>query len=422
MNRLSDLVRSQPKHGFEFPAWLDRLVSVGIISSDPHVVRRQRFTNVVAYAIAINATQHLVTNIVYAFQALAIVHVYNVIVIVTALMVPRLHRFGDNTAAIILLSLMLLGHLFIVWILGLDSGLQIYFTLAAVILFMFGIEQWRLFLVWFSLACVELIIVLQFAPKQGLVLITDTSFHRALSGQAMINAIALNAIIIFYALAALRRAESEREQEHMRSEALIEAIMPPSIAARLKSGEVKIADGIENLSILFADLVDFTSAAKDLSPGEVVDYLDSLVCAFDALCETHGAEKIKTIGDSYMAVTGLYGEDVSGAIGIARLALAMLDIIDERPPLGSRRLKLRIGIHCGAVVAGVIGETRIAYDVWGEAVNMASRMESHGVPGRIQVSEAFYSLTGPSFIFEERGPINVKGLSASRTFFLVAPR
>lgn len=208
----------------------------------------------------------------------------------------------------------------------------------------------------------------------------------------------------------------------MRSEALIEAIMPPSIAARLKSGEVKIADGIENLSILFADLVDFTSAAKDLSPGEVVDYLDSLVCAFDALCETHGAEKIKTIGDSYMAVTGLYGEDVSGAIGIARLALAMLDIIDERPPLGSRRLKLRIGIHCGAVVAGVIGETRIAYDVWGEAVNMASRMESHGVPGRIQVSEAFYSLTGPSFIFEERGPINVKGLSASRTFFLVAPR
>jgi len=123
-----------------------------------------------------------------------------------------------------------------------------------------------------------------------------------------------------------------------------------------------------------------------------------------------------------MAVTGLYGEDISGAIRIARLALAMLDIIDERPPLGNRRLKLRIGIHCGAVVAGVIGETRIAYDVWGEAVNMASRMESHGVPGRIQVSEAFYSLAGPSFFFEERGPINVKGLSASRTFFLVAPR
>ena len=422
MNRLSDLVRSQPKHGFEIPAWIDRLVSVGIVSSDPQVIRRQRFTNVVAYAIAANAVQHLVTNIVYAFQALAVVHIYNAIIIATALMIPRLHRFGDNTAAMTLLPLMMLGHLFIVWMLGQDSGLQIYFTLAAVILFMFGIEQWRLFLVWFGLACAELIVVLQFAPKQGLVLITDASFHRAISGQAMINAIALNAVMIFYALAALRRAESEREQEHMRSEALIEAIMPPSIAARLKSGEEKIADGIENLSILFADLCGFTSAAHDLSPGEVVDYLDSLFRGFDALCETHGAEKIKTIGDSYMAVAGLHGEDVSGAIRIARLALAMLETIDEHPPLGDRRLKLRIGLHCGAAVAGVIGETRIAYDVWGEAVNMASRMESHGVPGRIQVSEAFHSLTGQIFVFEERGPINVKGLSQSRTFFLAAPR
>ena len=97
-------------------------------------------------------------------------------------------------------------------------------------------------------------------------------------------------------------------------------------------------------------------------------------------------------------------------------------MIDERPPLGSRRLKLRIGIHCGPAIAGVIGETRIAYDVWGEAVNMASRMESQGVPGRIQVSEAFHSFTRPNFIFEERGTLDIKGLSASRTFFLVASR
>jgi adenylate cyclase len=111
-------------------------------------------------------------------------------------------------------------------------------------LFMFGVEQWRLFLVWFSLACAAL----QFAPEQGLLLVTDASFRRALYGQAMINAIAINAIMIFYALAALRRAESELEQHHMRSEALIETVMPPSIAARLKSGEERIADRIENLS------------------------------------------------------------------------------------------------------------------------------------------------------------------------------
>src|SRR5664279_3583930 len=237
MNRLRDLVRSQPKHGFEFPSWLDRLVSVGIVKLDPQVGRRQRFTNVAAYATAANAGQHFVINIIRAFQALAVVHVYNAIIIVVALTIPRLHRFGDNAAAITLQSLIMMGQLFIVWILGRDSGLHIYFMLAGAMLFMFGIEQWRLFLVWFILACAALIFVMQFAPKRGLLLVMDASFRRALSDQAMINAIAINAIMIFYALAALRRAESELQQQHMRSEALIETVMPPSIAARLKAGE-----------------------------------------------------------------------------------------------------------------------------------------------------------------------------------------
>jgi adenylate cyclase len=114
-------------------------------------------------------------------------------------------------------------------------------------LFMFGIEQWRLFLVWFILACAALIFVMQFAPEQGLLLVRDTSFRQALSSQATINAIAINALLIFYALAVLRRAESELEQQHMRSEALIETVTPSSIAARLKSGEERIADRIENL-------------------------------------------------------------------------------------------------------------------------------------------------------------------------------
>jgi adenylate cyclase len=422
MNRLLDLVRSQPKLGFEFPAWLDRLVSVGIVTSDPQVARRQRFTNVAAYATAINTVQHLAFDVVYAFQALAIVHIYNAIIIIIALMIPRLHRYGDNVAAMTLLSVDLVGHVFIVWMLGRDSGLHIYFTLAGAILFMFGVEQWRLFLAWFALWCAALIFVMQFAPPQGVVLVSDASFRHLLSSAAMIDTMAINAALIFYALAALRQAESELVQQHMRSEELIASIIPPSIAARLKSGEQRVADRIENLSVLFADLVGFTAAAHDLAPGEVVDYLDGLVRAFDALCESHGAEKIKTIGDSYMAVTGLQEEDVTGADRIARLALAMLKLIDEHPPLGSRRLKLRIGIHCGPAIAGVIGETRIAYDVWGEAVNIASRMESQGSPGRIQISEAFHSLVGPNFYFEDRGKIDIRGLPASRTFFLVSPR
>ncbi len=422
MTRLLELVRSQPKQGFKFPAWLDRLVSVGIVTSDPQVARRQRFTNVAAYATAINTVQHIGLDVFYAFQELAILHIYNAIVIFVALMIPRLHRYGDNIAAIMLLSVDMLGHIFVVWMLGQDSGLQIYFTLAGAIVFMFGVEQWRLYLTWFALVCAALIIVMQFAPPQGVLLVPDASFRQLLSSKAMIDTTAINAALIFYALAALRQAESELVQEHIRSEALIESIIPASIAARLKSGELRVADRIENLSVLFADLVGFTGAAQDLSPREVVEYLDSLVRTFDALCEIHGAEKIKTIGDCYMAVTGLQEEDVAGANRIARLALAMLKIVDEHPPLGSRRLNLRIGIHCGPAIAGVIGETRIAYDVWGEAVNFASRMESHGLPGRIQISEAFHSLIGPDFYFEERGKIDIRGLPASPTFFLVSSR
>ena len=144
--------------------------------------------------------------------------------------------------------------------------------------------------------------------------------------------------------------------------------------------------------------------------------------SFDALAETHGVEKIKTIGDNYMAAAGFDGRAADGAVAVGRLALAMLEAIDRQPPLGGRKLGMRVGIHCGPATAGIIGVTRFSYDVWGDAVNFASRMESHGLPGRIQVSEAFRELTEDAFVFEERGTTDLKGLGAARTFFLTAER
>src|SRR5205085_2232946 len=120
-----------------------------------------------------------------------------------------------------------------------------------------------------------------------------------------------------------------------------------------------------------------------------VDFLDALVRRLDVLCERQGVEKIKTIGDSYMAAAGFEGGAVAGAVAVGHLAFAMMEVIEQMPPLGRKKLKLRIGIHCGPATAGVIGDTRFSYDVWGDAVNIASRMESHGIPGRIHVSEAF---------------------------------
>jgi adenylate cyclase len=143
------------------------------------------------------------------------------------------------------------------------------------------------------------------------------------------------------------------------------------------------------------------------------------VRSFDTLSEQHGVEKIKTIGDCYMAAAGFDGAAERGAAAIGRMALAMMEGIDRQAPLAGRRLRVRIGIHCGPATAGVIGDTRFSYDIWGDAVNTASRMESHGVPGRIHVSEQFRDLAAATFVFEDRGATDIKSIGSTRTFFLI---
>jgi adenylate cyclase len=420
MTRLRDLVGREPRPGIRLPGWLDRLVSVGIVSTDEQVVRRQRCVNVAAFAMLATAGSHLIINSLHDFRGLISVNVENVLTLSGALLIPRLHRFGEHVGAITLLLMILFGHTFVVWSLGLASELQIYFTLAGAILFFFGVPNWRRFLVFFLVFLVALIAALKLAPVNGLVIPWDRDFRDLLSTQAMINTMVINAALLFYALTALHRAEIELQDQHERSEALIATVMPSSIAKRLKSGrEERIADRIDTLSVLFADLVGFTVAARGLPPEEVVDYLDKLVRSFDVLCEEHGVEKIKTIGDSYMAAAGFDGGAIAGGVAVGRFAMAMLKDIARQPLLGGRKLNVRIGIHCGPATAGVIGDMRFSYDVWGDAVNTASRMESHGIPGRIHVSDAFRDLTAAAFTFEDRGATEIKSIGQARTFFLI---
>jgi len=226
-------------------------------------------------------------------------------------------------------------------------------------------------------------------------------------------------LVIFFALATLRRAEIELENQHARASALVDTVFPPSIVARLTSGrEDRIADRIDGLTVLFADLVGFTRAARDLPPEEIIDYLDTMVRCFDQLCAEHGVDKIKTIGDCYMAVGGLSGDQRQQAIAIGELALDMLRALDRLPMLGGQKLALRIGIHTGSATAGIIGDTRFSYDVWGDAVNTASRMESHGLPNCIQVSEAFRDAVAGTFLLNERGIIEIRSLGQTRTYLL----
>jgi adenylate cyclase len=422
MTRLRDLVRRERKPSIRLPGWLERVISVGIVTDDASLARRQRITNVGAYVMAGNAGSHLVINSFYDFDGLFIVDVYNLGMTIAGLLLPLLHRFGPNIGACALATLVIGGNTFVVWLLGPESGLQIYFTLAGAALLLLGVENLKLFLIFFIANLAAILFALNYVPPEGHVMIGDRVLRDMLSSQAIINATVINAVMVFYALSALHRAETELEHQFQRSEALLSTMMPSSIADRLKSGvEQRIADRIGNLSVLFADLVGFTTAAHELPPEEVVDYLDGLVRAFDALAEQHGVEKIKTIGDCYMAIGGRDGNAADGARALGRFALAMTEATEVSPPLRGRRLALRIGIHCGPATAGVIGDTRFAFDVWGDAVNTASRMESHGVPRRIQVSETFRNLAGDMFLFEERGLTDVKGIGATRTFFLIGP-
>ncbi len=206
--------------------------------------------------------------------------------------------------------------------------------------------------------------------------------------------------------------------EQERSDRLLLNVLPGTIAERLKSGEQLIADDHPSVTVLFADFVDFSRLARRSDAGHIIGILDRLFSAFDELAEKHGLEKIKTIGDEYMAVAGAPEPRADHAHAAVHMAAEMLEEVRRFNAEAGHDLELRIGLHSGHVVAGVIGRHKFAYDMWGDAVNVASRMESHGVPGRIHVSEAVAKAVGAEFGVEERGTIEIKGLGPMRTYFI----
>jgi class 3 adenylate cyclase len=219
---------------------------------------------------------------------------------------------------------------------------------------------------------------------------------------------------------ALDRANRLLLAERERSERLLLNVLPGPIATRLKQGDEVIADRFPEVTVLFADLVDFTRRSRDTAPEEVVRVLDDLFTAFDRLAERLGLEKIKTIGDAYMVVGGLPEPRPDHAQAVAEMALALREeVVEHRDPAG-QPLALRIGIDSGPVVAGVIGRRKFSYDLWGDTVNTASRMESTGTAGCIQVTERAYRRLCDGYVFECRGPVQVKGKGELVTWFLVA--
>ncbi len=217
-------------------------------------------------------------------------------------------------------------------------------------------------------------------------------------------------------------AITELRAEKERSDALLRNILPKSIIARMHRGEAPIADRFHDVSILFSDIVGFTRMSTRRSASDVVALLNAVFSAVDHLAIEYGIEKIKTIGDAYMAVAGLPEPRDDHAQAIARLALAMRKVVGEVSQHHGEDLKIRIGIHTGNTVAGVIGTHKFAYDVWGDTVNTASAMESHGVPNEIQVSHASFTRLFKDFVLEPRGAIEIKGKGQMETYFLRGER
>jgi class 3 adenylate cyclase len=214
---------------------------------------------------------------------------------------------------------------------------------------------------------------------------------------------------------ALRLLEIEREK----SDRLLASILPAPIADRLKQNHSTIADSFEDVTVLFADIADFTQHVADMDPEEIVDLLGTIFGDFDSLTVQYGLEKIKTVGDAYMAVGGLPNPMADHTEAVATMALEMMEHVRGYGRSSNDPLSVRIGIHAGPVVAGVIGSNRFLYDLWGDTVNVASRMESHGLAGHIQTTEEVYQRLKDKFEFQPRGMIPVKGRGDLMTYFLL---
>jgi guanylate cyclase len=218
----------------------------------------------------------------------------------------------------------------------------------------------------------------------------------------------------------LRYTDIRRRLAEARSDELLTNAIPRSIATRLRHGEERIAETYPDTTILFSDLVGFTPWTQQRTAAQVVAFLDDLFSRFDALAATHGVEKIKTIGDSYMAAAGAPVAREDHAQAAIRLAIDMLDALADAQPAADAPLQLRIGLASGPVVGGIIGRQRILFDLWGDTVNTASRMESSGLPGRIQVAASTHALLREDYRFESREAVEVKGIGRLTTFLLVA--
>lgn len=339
-------------------------------------------------------------------------------------LVPLLNQLGRYTAARLFFSLSSLAFIaFNAVQLGPETENHLFMISVFVGAFIiYPPRQFRYVILVAGLSALGLISLEVFYREYGSLVEFPDEFVTIARWSSMSSLFMIILAISIYHYKVVENAEDRLEQEHRISEGLLLNILPAAIAQRLKTRRGPIADRIESASILFADIIDFTPLANRLPHERVVEILDTIFTQFDRISQRHGLEKIKTIGDAYMVAGGVPVPTEGHHVAIADCALEMLEYMQSDPIPEMPGLSLRIGIHTGPLVAGVICERKFAYDLWGDAVNTASRMESHGLPNRIQVSAAFYERTRDEYVYEPRGILPFKGKGEMEAYLLEGRR
>jgi adenylate cyclase len=393
---------------------LRKFAEIGIAGYPRESRIRLAIINVMALLIAVTSMTYVATYASFGVVKYWPLIVANLVLVAIALLAPLAHRISDIAAMVLIWVAEYAALFFFVRELGHNSGIQLNYIIGAAVAFAIcGMGHIRL-VVAAVLSGLALHLAAWFLYPPGSARIAaDPALLHNLYVSSAVTTFGIVALVVGYALNKADRARAEADR-------LLANILPEPVIDRLKSDPTqRIADAVPDASVLFSDLVGFTALSKELGAARTVEILDGLVTEYDRLAAEHGVEKIKTIGDGYMAVSGVSQAQADHCQRLARLALAMPKVVAALAKAHDVDLRIRIGIASGPVMAGVIGSDKFSYDVWGETVNFAARLESHSLPGEIQVSAEVRDALGDGFLLTERGPVSIRGVGTRVTWFLI---
>ena len=371
--------------------------------------------NMIAYLIVVSTLVYALQQAFLDYERYWPIVYINLALVVIVAAVPFVHRFGAVAAALLILVTECAALFALTHFLGRESGLHIqYVAFSAGAFVVFGLGRLWLVIPAITVALVLHLLCWFLFPQSAAAIAVEQEVLDSIYTQAAITTFGIIAAAVFYAFRLAENAKAE-------TDALLRNILPDTIVERLKAKPAEhVADTFTEASILFADISGFVPLARRLGASETVTLLNTIVSRFDDLAEHHGVEKIKTIGDAYMVASGIPEPTPDFAHRLARMALDMQEIISGIRVETGYDINMRMGLATGPVMAGVIGRQKFSYDIWGDAVNLAARLESTSVPGRIHLCPTSRDKLGHAFDVEPRGAIEIKGVGRQSTWFLIA--